>query len=63
MTKKMLLPKKVNKLSNVIKSSSNSAPIISASMLPPPDNKSQRKDINTSIRAAIKSIRAKAKKK
>lgn len=63
MSKKMLLPKKVSKLSNVMKASSNSAPITSASMLPPPDNKTQRSEINTSIRAAIKSIRAKAKKK
>lgn len=62
MSKKLLLPKKVNKLSNVAKAGSSSAPIISASMLPPADNKSERKDINKSIRAAIKSIRSKAKK-
>ena len=63
MAKNMLLPKKTGKLRSATKAISNSAPVISASMLPPPDNKSHRNDINKAISEAIKSIRAKAKKK
>jgi len=58
MSKKLLLPKKVNKLSNVMKAVNNSgsALIQSASLLPPPETRADRADIKSTLKKAIKKV-------
>jgi hypothetical protein len=62
--KQLLLPKKVNKIAG-IKKAANAGPspsIQSASMLPPPTNKSDKMEIRTSIKKAFKKMAGKKKK-
>jgi hypothetical protein len=62
--KQLLLPKKVNKIAGVKKAANAglTPSIQSASMLPPPTNKSDRMEIRSSIKKAIRKTVGKKKK-